>query len=272
MTDFKRSIVTSIDGLRTLYAQPNERVAKKPINHVNEVGRAFIAASPFLVLATGSRQGLDCSPKGDQPGFVQVAEDGRTLFIPDRRGKNRMEGLRYIIEDPRIALIFLVPGVNETYRVNGRAHISQDADLKRRFAVNGKEPATIVVVTVEETFQHCAKALVRSDLWKAGSLGRPQGVPAIGDFVAARNPEVDGAAFTATYNERIPDELYCVSAAPTSNETSTDFCVSHVRFGHQQTYALLKGTSALPRIATAKADSRKRSCPLYPCKRTCAAH
>ncbi|MGB8014549.1 MAG: MSMEG_1061 family FMN-dependent PPOX-type flavoprotein [Pseudolabrys sp.] len=208
MIDFESSPVASIDGLRALYAQPNERVAKKPLDHVNEVGRAFIAASPFLVLATGSRQGLDCSPKGDHPGFVQVAEDGRTLFIPDRRGNNRIDGLKNLIEDPRIALIFFVPGVNETYRVNGRAQISQDADLKRRFAVNGKEPATVMVVTVEETFQHCAKALVRSDLWKAGSRGRPQGVPTIGDFVAAPNPGLDSAAFNETYNERIPRELY----------------------------------------------------------------
>jgi PPOX class probable FMN-dependent enzyme len=208
MIDFESSPVASIDGLRALYAQPNERVAKKPLDHVNEVGRAFIAASPFLVLATGSRQGLDCSPKGDHPGFVQVAEDGRTLFIPDRRGNNRIDGLKNLIEDPRIALIFFVPGVNETYRVHGRAQISQDADLKRRFAVNGKEPATVMVVTVEETFQHCAKALVRSDLWKAGSRGRPQGVPTIGDFVAARNPGTDSAAFNVTYNERIPRELY----------------------------------------------------------------
>jgi PPOX class probable FMN-dependent enzyme len=208
MTDIESSIVTSIDGLQALYVQPNERVAKKPLDHVNEVGRAFIAASPFLVLATGSRQGLDCSPKGDQPGFVQVAEDGRTLFIPDRRGNNRIDGLKNLIEDPRIALIFFVPGVNETYRVNGRAQISQDADLKRRFVVNGKEPATVMVVTVKETFQHCAKALVRSDLWKTGSRGRPQGVPTIGDFVAARNPGTDSAAFNETYNERIPRELY----------------------------------------------------------------
>jgi uncharacterized protein len=208
MTDFESSVVGSIDGLRALYAQPNDRVAKKPLDHVNEVGRAFIAASPFLVLATGSRQGLDCSPKGDQPGFVQVAEDGRTLFIPDRRGNNRIDGLKNLIEDPRIALIFFVPGVNETYRVNGRAQISQDADLKRRYVVNGKEPATVMVVTVEQTFQHCAKALVRSDLWKAGSRGRPQGVPTIGDFVAARNPGIDGAAFNVAYNESIPRELY----------------------------------------------------------------
>ena len=208
MTDFESRTVASIDGLRALYAQPNERVAKKPLDHINEVGRAFIAASPFLVLATGSRQGLDCSPKGDQPGFVQVADDGRTLFIPDRRGNNRIDGLKNLIEDSRIALIFFVPGVNETYRVNGRAQISQDADLKRRFVVNGKEPATVMVVTVKETFQHCAKALVRSDLWKAGSRGRPQGVPTIGDFVAARNPGTDSAAFNETYNERIPRELY----------------------------------------------------------------
>src|SRR5262245_36072335 len=113
-----------------------------------------------------------------------------------------------LIEDPRIALIFFVPGVNETYRVNGRAQISQDADIKRRFAVNGKEPTTVMVVTVEETFQHCAKALMRSDLWKAGSRGRPQGVPTIGDFAAARNPGTDSAAFNATYNEKMLRELY----------------------------------------------------------------
>jgi PPOX class probable FMN-dependent enzyme len=193
----ENSIVTSIDDLRALYAQPIEKVAKKSLDHVNEVGRAFIAASPFLVLATGGQQGLDCSPKGDQPSFVEVAEDGRTLFIPDRRGNNRIDGLKNLTEDSRIGLIFFVPGVNETYRVNGRAQISQDADLKRRFAVR-----------VEETFQHCAKALVRSDLWKAGSWGRPQGVPTIGDFVAARNPGLDSAAFNETYNERIPRELY----------------------------------------------------------------
>src|SRR5215470_9502814 len=177
MSDFESSIVTSIDSLRTLYAQPIERIAKKQLDYVNEAGRAFIAASPFLVLATGSQQGLDCSPKGDQPGFVEVAEDGRTLFIPDRRGNNRIDGLKNLVEDPRIGLIFFVPGVNETYRVNGRARISRDADLKRRFAVDGKEPATVMVVTVEETCQHCAKALVRSDLWKAAGRGRPQGMP-----------------------------------------------------------------------------------------------
>jgi uncharacterized protein len=161
MTDLEGSFVTNIDSLAAHYANPTERVLKKRFDHVNAVGRAFIAASPFLVLATGSREGLDCSPKGDRPGFVEVADDGRTLLIPDRRGNNLIDGLRNLVEDPRIGLIFFVPGVNETYRVNGRARISADADLRHRFAVNGKEPATVMVVTVEQAFVHCPKALVR---------------------------------------------------------------------------------------------------------------
>jgi PPOX class probable FMN-dependent enzyme len=208
MSSLEEKIITSSEGLATLYEKPIERIAAKELDYVNAAGRAFIAASPFLVLATGSRQGLDCSPKGDNPGFVEVTEDGRTLYIPDRRGNNRIDGLKNLLEDPHIALIFFVPGANETYRVNGRARISADADLKRRFAVNNKEPATVIVVTVEQTFQHCPKALVRSNLWKAGSSGRPKGVPTLGEFAAARTPGIDSAAFDATYTASIPSELY----------------------------------------------------------------
>jgi PPOX class probable FMN-dependent enzyme len=208
MPDLESRIVTNVEDLATLYAPPLEQIVKKELDYVNAAGRAFIAASPFLVLATGSAQGLDCSPKGDVPGFVEVAEDGRTIFIPDRRGNNRIDGLKNLVEDPRIAMIFLVPGVNETYRVNGRAQISTDAELKRRFAVNGKEPATIMVVTVEQAFQHCPKALVRSNLWKAGSTTRPKNVPTLGGFYAARYPDVDSAAYDAEYKERMPTELY----------------------------------------------------------------
>jgi hypothetical protein len=139
MPDFESSIVTSVDTLRGLYAQPIERSAKKQLDHVNEAGRAFIAASPFLVLATGGQKGLDCSPKGDQPGFVEVAEDGRTLFIPDRRGNNRIDGLQNLIEDPRIGLIFFVPGVNETYRV--RWTLSLYATLIAALSVPGLRAA-----------------------------------------------------------------------------------------------------------------------------------
>ena len=208
MAGFEGSIVTSVEGLAALYAQPLERVVKYKLDYVNAAGRAFIAASPFLVIATGSQLGFDCSPKGDQPGFVEVVDDGRTLLIPDRRGNNKIDGLKNLIEDPRIGLIFFVPGANETVRVNGRARILVDADLKRRFTVNGKEPATVMVVTVEEAFHHCPKALVRSNLWNAGSSGRPQGVPTMGDFATARYPEMDRDAFNAAYSQRIPNELY----------------------------------------------------------------
>src|SRR6516162_8664397 len=191
MTDMKvleSLTVTAHDQLANLYERPSERVLRKEIDQVDAVGRAFIAASPFLILATGSSHGLDCSPKGDKPGFVQVDDDGRILFIPDRRGNNRIDSIKNLVEDPRVALIFLVPGANETYRVNGRARVSVDPALKQRFAVDGKEPTTVIVVTVEQAYQHCPKALVRSDLWKASSAGRPKGAPTMGDFAAARSP------------------------------------------------------------------------------------
>lgn len=208
MAGFEGNTVTSVEGLAELYAQPLDRIVKNKLDYVNAAGRAFIGASPFLVLATGSQHGLDCSPKGDRPGFVEVSDDGRTLFIPDRRGNNKIESLKNLVEDPRIGLIFFVPGANETYRVNGHARISVDVDLRRRFTVNGKEPTTVMVVEVKQAFQHCPKALVRSDLWKAGSRGRPQGVPTLGDFAAARFPETDSAVYDAAYAQRIPNELY----------------------------------------------------------------
>lgn len=200
--------VTTADKLATHYARPLERVLKKELDHIDALGQAFIAASPFLVLATSGSAGLDCSPKGDQPGFVQVEDDGRILLIPDRRGNNRLDGLKNILEDPRVALIFFIPGANETYRVNGRARISADSLLRRRFAVEGKEPATVVVVAVEQAFPHCPKALVRSDLWRAAGAGRPEGAPTLGDFAAARNPGTDAAAYNAEYARRMPGELY----------------------------------------------------------------
>jgi PPOX class probable FMN-dependent enzyme len=200
--------VTTAEKLATHYARPLERVLKKELDHVDSLGQAFIAASPFLVLATSGSAGLDCSPKGDQPGFVQVEDDGRILLIPDRRGNNRLDGLKNIVEDPRVALIFFIHGANETYRVNGRARISADPLLRRRFAVEGREPATVVVVAVEQAFPHCPKALVRSDLWRAAGAGRPEGAPTLGDFAAARNPGTDAAAYNAEYARRMPGELY----------------------------------------------------------------
>ena len=209
MDTIEKHAVAKLDDLAALYAPPHERVLKKELDHVDALGRAFIAASPFLVLATSGAQGLDCSPKGDQPGFVEVDEAGRTLFIPDRRGNNRLDGLKNLVEDPRVGLLFFVPGVNECYRVNGRARISADPMLCARFAVNEKAPLTVTIVSVEQAFQHCPKALVRSDLWKSAAKGlRPKNVPTLGDFAAARSPGTDAASYDAEYAERMKGELY----------------------------------------------------------------
>ena len=129
MEALEHATVTAIDELSTLYARPSERVLRKEIDHVDAVGRSFIAASPFLVLATGNSQGLDCSPKGDKPGFVQVEDDGRTLLIPDRRGNNRIDSLKNLVEDPRIGLIFLVPVFDEMLRVNRTGRVVTDGAL-----------------------------------------------------------------------------------------------------------------------------------------------
>lgn len=200
--------VTTREELGGLFDQPNERVAKKVMDHVNSAGRAFIAASPFLVLATSGPDGLDCSPKGDGPGFVQVSEDGKTLLIPDRVGNNRIDGLKNLVENSRVGMIFLVPGANETFRVNGRARISVDPALRARFVVKGKEPKVVLVVAVEQAFQHCPKALLRSNLWEAGKGGRPESVPTLGGFAKARDPGADQPALDAAYYSTVKDHLY----------------------------------------------------------------
>lgn len=204
-----RFTVTSLEGLEGIYAKPADRVLEKVTDHVTEPGRAFIKASPFLILATAGEAGIDCSPKGDAPGFVQLLDD-RTVLIPDRPGNNRIDGMKNLIAGPKVGIIFMVPGANETYRVNGSAKISVDPALLSRFVVRGKEPRAVIVVTVETAFSHCPKALVRSRLWAAAGEGRPDGVPTHGGFAALRDggDEAYIAKYDAEYAARIPEELY----------------------------------------------------------------
>ena len=206
--DSGRLTITSLEMLATVYKKPADPVIKKQTDHITEPGRAFIAASPFLILATAGAEGIDCSPKGDAPGFVQVLDD-RTLLIPDRPGNNRIDGMKNIISNPKVGIIFMVPGANDTYRINGSAKISVDPALLSRFLVQDKPPRTVIVVTVEEAFNHCPKAFVRSRLWGAETK-RPDGVPTIGSFVANRDGGDDGyaAKFDAEYEKGIPDALY----------------------------------------------------------------
>src|SRR5215470_5088276 len=199
--------VTSLDDLAKIYAQPLPHIAAKESDHITEVGRAFIAASPFLVLATSNGASIDCSPKGDTPGFVQLLDD-RTLLIPDRPGNNRIDGMKNLLVNPKVGIIFMVPGSNETYRVTGSAKISTDPELLKRFEMRGKLPRMVTVVAVDEAFNHCPKAFVRAKLWD--TTGRPSGAPNHGDFAAARDGK--DAEYARDYNEkyaeRLKNELY----------------------------------------------------------------
>src|ERR671927_356664 len=147
--------ITSIEQLEAIYGHPSGAAVWKEIDHINAQYRAFIEAAPFFVLASVGPEGVDCSPRGDAPGFVRVS-DAHTLMIPDRRGNNRIDSLRNIVRDPRVALLFLIPGVGETLRVNGRARISTDPGLMQGFAVNGKLPRSVLIVHIERTFFHCS--------------------------------------------------------------------------------------------------------------------
>ncbi len=202
------STVISLDHLESLYDAPSERVRLKQIDHLDEHCRAFIAASPFLLLATHGAAGADCSPRGDRPGFVTV-EDDKTLLLPDRRGNNRIDSLRNLVENPSVGLLFLVPGVHETFRINGRAQISVDPALLARFAVDGKPPKSVLIVTVLEAFVQCARALVRSDLWNPALHVNRADLPSIGTILAAHTGgKVDAAAYDAEAEVRMPETLY----------------------------------------------------------------
>src|SRR5262245_27401064 len=168
--------VTTLEALAALYDQPYGPAIVKEIDHVNVHYRAFIEAAPFFALATSGPDGLDCSPRGDAPGFVRVL-DPKTLLVPDRRGNNRIDSLRNIIRDPRVALLFLIPGVGETLRIIGRATISTHPEWIESFVVDGKAPRTVLVVSVERVFYQCTKAIVRSKLWDPATQIDRQSLP-----------------------------------------------------------------------------------------------
>jgi PPOX class probable FMN-dependent enzyme len=200
---YRDHLITSMEQLQALYGEKVGASVVKEIDHINGSYRKMIEAAPFVAVATAGPEGLDCSPKGDPAGFVRILDD-KTLAIPDRPGNNRIDGFRNIIRDPRIALLFLIPGVGETLRVNGRASISIDSALMQSFSLNGKLPRCVLVVHVESIYFHCSKAIVRSKLWDEATKIDRKSLPSTGTIIAELS---DGRLGGEKYDREAPDRI-----------------------------------------------------------------
>jgi hypothetical protein len=205
-------IVQDERALRALYGEPGRLALLKELDHLDANCRRFVELSPFVCLATFGADGrADNSPRGDAPGFVAVADD-RTLLLPDRPGNNRVDSLANIVHRPEVGLLFFIPGFTETLRVNGRARLSTAPDLRARFVVNGRAPKLVVVITVEEAFLQCSKALIRSRLWEEDAKVDRKVLPTLGQMIADVADAKASAAAVKGYDElierNIKEELY----------------------------------------------------------------
>lgn len=200
-------LITTSEQLQALFDAVGATSIKKEVPYIHPHYQTLIAASPFAVLATRGPDGLDASPRGDAPGFI-VVEDEKTLLLPERRGNNRVDSLRNILFDPQVALLFLIPGVGETLRVNGKASISVEPALLDRFAVDGKAPKCVLRIAVDTVYFQCARAIIRSHLWQSASE-KPPGLPSPGTILAAlSNAEVDGDKYDRELPARQRATLY----------------------------------------------------------------
>jgi PPOX class probable FMN-dependent enzyme len=202
------SIIATVEQLEAIYGRPNEASTVKVSAKITPPYRALIDKSPFAALATCGPEGLDCSPRGDLSGFVRVHNE-KTLMVPDRRGNNRIDSLRNIVRDPRVALLFLIPGSGSTLRVNGRAQISVDPGLLASFSVDGKAPRTVIIMTVDEIYFQCARAIVRSDLWNPDKRVDPKTLPTPGQILAGMSDNrVGGEDYDRAWPERARQSLW----------------------------------------------------------------
>jgi PPOX class probable FMN-dependent enzyme len=203
------SIVTSVEQLEALYTPaPVAASTVKVAHRMTPEYRRLIEASPFAALATIGPEGVDCSPRGDQPGFVRIHDD-QTLMMPDRRGNNRIDSLRNIVRDPRVAFLFLLPGSGTTFRANGRAHLSIDPDLLASFEVEGKAPRSVIVMQIDELYFQCARAIVRSELWNPARHLDPKSLPTPGEILASMTDnQVGGDAYDKAWPERARQTMW----------------------------------------------------------------
>ncbi|HEY1397786.1 pyridoxamine 5'-phosphate oxidase family protein [Roseateles sp.] len=200
--------LATVDALRTVYEAPTAPATlDKECDHVHPLYRPFIEASPFAILATRGPHGLDTSPRGDAPGFIEVA-DPKTLLLPDRRGNHRIDSLRNLVHDPSLALLFLIPGIGECLRVNGVGRISASPDLRERFAVEGQLPKSVLVIEVHSVFFQCARAVKRSGLWNPARHVERTTLPSTGSILAGLSASFDGAAYDAELEDRQRRTMY----------------------------------------------------------------
>jgi len=202
-------LIETAEDLRSRYGEPSENAVRKSLDRLDRHCRRFIALSPFVVLATSGADGrADCSPRGDPPGFVAVLDD-RTVLLPDRRGNNRTDSLRNIFENPHVGLLFMIPGANETLRLNGRATLTTDPKRLEPLAVRGRAPRSGLLIEVEEVFLQCTKALVRSRLWADDSrVDRESALPSFGQMLADHTGRADGEAIDRRLRETLAESLY----------------------------------------------------------------
>jgi len=202
------TIITTIAELEALYGQPGETSTVKEADWITPQYRALMDASPFVALATAGPEGLDCSPRGDAGQAVRIVDD-RTVMMPDRRGNNRCDSLRNIVRDPRVALLFLIPGSGTTLRLYGKAQLSIEPDLLASFAVKGQAPRSVIVIAVERVYFQCARAIVRSELWNPERHVDPATLPTPGDILAKMSEaRVGGRAYDEEWPERAAKTMW----------------------------------------------------------------
>ena len=202
------SVISTIEELEAIYGCPGEASMVKVADRITPSYRVLIEKSPFAALATSGPEGLDCSPRGDLPGFVRI-HDERTLMMPDRRGNNRVDSLRNIVRDPRVALLFLIPGAGSTLRVNGEARLSADPALLATFKMEGKAPRSVIVMTVHEVYFQCARAIVRSDLWNPDKRVDTRTLPTPGQILAEMTENrVGGEQYDREWPERARQTMW----------------------------------------------------------------
>ena len=201
-------IVSNLEQLQGLYGAVKESSIAKETPVISAHYRKFIEAAPFFALATHGPEGMDCSPRGDAPGFVRVVDE-KTLMFPDRRGNNRIDSLRNLMHDPRVGLLFLIPGVGETFRVNGRARVSVDPELLASFTHEGKLPNCVLVVEVDTVYFQCSRAILRSRLWDPAARVERKSLPSNGQILSDLTQQrFDGEKYDREMPLRITKELY----------------------------------------------------------------